>query len=105
MKQYGAKFATDISKKQVNVIFAKAKAGELKIEKWFIQELYDMADYYGYDDNRSVAYWEAKVKAIITAVFDGELDRAQGLIDDAQSSMFASFSKKNQEKCDRSLVA
>lgn len=31
MKEYGAFKATDFSKKQINVIFAKAKSGELKI--------------------------------------------------------------------------
>lgn len=53
MKQYGLMKATEFTKKQVNVIFAKAKHGELKVEKWFISELYTLADYYNYDDNRS----------------------------------------------------
>ena len=51
MKRYGANKATEFTRKQINVIFAKAKAGEIKIKKWVIADFYNTADYYGYDDN------------------------------------------------------
>lgn len=49
MKQYGAMKATEFSRKQIGVIFAKAKAGELKVEKFVMSDFYTMADYYDYD--------------------------------------------------------
>lgn len=34
MKNYGAMKATEFTRKQIGVIYSKAKKGELKIEKW-----------------------------------------------------------------------
>lgn len=101
MKQYGAFFASEITKKQVNVIFAKAKRGELKVEKWFLQDLYNLADYYGYDSNRSAAEQESEVKKILDAVFANDLVTAQTIIDETESKWYSLYSKKNQAKCDR----
>ena len=42
MKVYGTYFATEFTKKQINVIYGKAKNGELKVEKWFIRDLYEL---------------------------------------------------------------
>ena len=39
MRNYGANKATEFTKKQINVIFAKAKAGELKVESWIMKKL------------------------------------------------------------------
>ena len=38
MKQYGANKATEFTKKQIGVIFANAKSGNLKIENWVIKD-------------------------------------------------------------------
>lgn len=103
MKRYGCNKSTEFTKKQVNVIWAKAKHGELKIEKWFMSELYDLADYYGYDDNGSVAENEATVLEILEAVFSNEIEKAQALIDEATDSWYSRKGRKMQEKCNRSM--
>jgi len=105
MKQYGFNKATEITKKQINVIFAKTKRGELKVEKWFMTELYNLADYYGYDDNRSVENEEREVKKILEAVFAGDLETAQKRIDDEQNHLYGLFGEKTKKSIDRSLMA
>lgn len=104
MKQYGAFFATEFSKKQVNVIYAKAKCGDLKVEKWFINELYTLSDYYGYDSNRSVASQELDVKSIIKAVFENDIINAQDIINTTEDKWYSLMSRKNQEKCCRDII-
>lgn len=101
MKQYGAMKATEFTKKQINVIYGKAKSGALKVEKWFITELYNLADYYGFDDNRSVEADEREVKLILEAVFANDNVKAQKLIEKTADRWFNSYSRKNQAKCDR----
>lgn len=103
MKQYGYFFKTEISKKQVNVIFAKAKRGELSVEKWFIGELYNLTDYYGYDSNRSVAAQEYDAKKILESVFANDMEKAQKLINETEVKWFSLMSRKNQAKCDRNV--
>lgn len=104
MKQYGANKATEFTKKQISVIYYKAKNGELNVEKWVINEFYNLADYYGYDDNHSVEEAETKINKILEAVFENDLATAQELIDDYTSKTFELLSNKNQAKCDRNLV-
>lgn len=101
MKQYGANKATEFTRKQVNVVFAKAKSGTLKIEKWFVNELYVLADYYGYDDKCEVERSERQVKQILEAVFDNDIEKAQSLINEAEDDWFNSYSRKTQAKCNR----
>lgn len=103
MKQYGAMKATEFSKKQISVIYGKAKAGQLKVEKWFMSELYNLADYYGYDDNRTVEFSEMEVKEILNAVFANNNDDAQALINYCTEKWFNAYGKKTQAKCDRTL--
>lgn len=103
MKQYGFYKSTEFTAKQISVVYYKAKNGELKVEKWFMQELYNLADYYGYDDNRSVEVVEAKIKKILEAVFSKDMQKAQELINCVANDMFESFGRKNQAKCDRTL--
>lgn len=103
MKQYGAMFATEFTKKQINVIFAKAKSGALKVEKWFISELYNLADFYGYDDNRGVAAQERNVLNILEAVFANDNETAQTLISETANDWFKSYGNKNRAKCDRNI--
>lgn len=103
MKQYGAKKATDFTEKQISVIYANAKRGALKVEKWFLNELYDLATYIGYDDNRSVERDEKAVKEILEAVFANEIEKAQSLIDYTTNDWYNSYGRKTQEKCDRNV--
>lgn len=103
MKQYGANKATEFSKKQISVIYGKAKSGELKIEKWYMSRLYDLADYYGYDDNRSVEEEEVFILQIIDAVFSGNTEKAQELIDSETEKHFNLMGRKYQSRCNRGL--
>lgn len=104
MKTYGSNKATEFSKKQISVIYGKAKNGQLNIERWVISEFYDLADYYGYDDNRSVERAEADILAILDSVFAGAMDKAQELIDAYTSKNFELMSGKAQAKANRELV-
>ena len=103
MKQNGAFKATEFTKKQINVIYGKAKSGQLKVEKWYMTNLYNLADYYGYDDNRSVEFEEVFIKKILDAIFDGDLETAQKIIKERTDSTYESLSSKNKEKCNREL--
>lgn len=103
MRQYGINKATEFTAKQISVVYGKAKRGDLKVEKWFISELYDLADYYGRDDNRSVERMESEVQAILEAVFGNDLKKAQNLIDETSEEWFNLYGKKTQSKCDRTV--
>lgn len=106
MKTYGNGMkATEISKKQVNVIWAKAKAGELKVEKWIMKDFYDIADFYGYDYNGSVASDESTLKKIIDKMFAGALSEAQTMIDEYTTRTWELSGNKRRAAADRKLVA
>lgn len=104
MKLYGANRTTEFTKKQINVVFSKAKKGELKIEKWYMHRLYDLADYYGYDSNRSVEYEEGFILKILENVFNNENEKAQELINNQTECVFNNLSNKNKEKADRNFI-
>ncbi len=104
MKQYGFNKATEFSKKQINVIYAKAKKGELKVEEWVIKEFYDLSDYYGYDDNKSVEERERYILKILNSVFDGNNEEAQEEIDNYTNRFFELMSKKEQAKVSREIL-
>lgn len=104
MRQYGANKATEFSKKQIGVIYSAAKRGQIKMEKWVANELYTLADYYGYDDNGMVAFAETKVLNILEAVFAKDWEKAQDLLDAFTESEFNSFSEKARAKLNRALV-
>ena len=103
MKQYGYQKATEFSKGQISVIYGKAKRGELKVEKWFMQELYNLADYFGYDDNHSVEQSESAVNDILEAVFANDNEKAQTLITSTADKWYSLYGKKTQAKCDRKI--
>lgn len=103
MKQYGAMKATEFSRKQINVVFVKAKKGEIKVEKWFMSELYSLADYYNYDDNGSVEASETQVLKILDAVFSNNNEKAQELIDSTADRWFSLMGRKGKEKCNRNV--
>ena len=102
MQTYGMNKTTEFTKKQISVIYSKAKNGELKVEKWVIKELYDLADYYGYDDNKSVEEREQKIMNIINKMFNGE--NVQELINEYTEKNYNLMSKKNQQRADRDYL-
>ena len=104
MIRYGAFKSTEFTKRQIGVIYAKAKKGELKVEKWLMSELYDLADYYGYDDNGSVEWAERSVKIIINKVFDNALEEAQRIINNFTESQYETYSEKYRSKFDRTYI-
>lgn len=104
MKEYGSKKATEFTRKQIGVIYGMAKSGKLSVEKWVMSDLYNLADYYGYDDNGSVAESEKKVLEILEAVFGNETEKAQELIDKYTEKTFELLSRKNRENADRTRV-
>lgn len=103
MKQYGFYKATSITRKQVGVIYSKAKSGVLKVEKWFMGDIYDLADYYGYDSNRSVEFCEGQIQFILNAIFENDIEKAQKYIDRTANWWYESYSQKNKAKCDRTV--
>ena len=96
--------ATEFSKKQISVIYGKAKNGELKVEKWMMSDMYNLADFYGYDYNANVSRFEQRVKRILEAVFAGDLENAQQLIDDYTAWLFDLLSIKAKKSADRTMV-
>ena len=104
MKQYGFFFSIQFSAGQIIVIYLKAKNGELNVEKWVINRLYELAEYYNYDSNGSVLDEEIEIKKILETVFANDLATAQNLIDKYTKRTFGLLGAKKQVKCDRSLV-
>lgn len=105
MRSYGMNKATEFSKKQISVIYGKAKAGQLKIEKWLISRFYDLADFYGIDWNRGIEKNERDILRILDAVFSDDLQKAQEEINFVTESWFKCLSIKGQKNADRAFVA
>lgn len=103
MKNYGANKATEFTRKQINVIYAKAKRAELKVEKWFIGTLYDLAEYYGYDSNGIVAERESSILLILNYVFGGNIEKAQEEIDFLTNKIYNAYSRKMKNGIDRTV--
>ena len=82
MRSYGAMKSTEFTKKQINVLYALNKNGVLEIAPEVLKRLYNLADYYGYDDNGSVEWDERKVLIIIDAVFAKDYEKAQRFINE-----------------------
>lgn len=104
MKNYGAMKATEFTKKQIGVIYSKAKKGELKIEKWVMTEFYDLADYYGYDSNKSVEDRENEILLILDHMFAGDIEDTQERIDSYTARHFELLSNKAKVNTCRDLV-
>lgn len=105
MKRYGMNQATEFSRKQIGVIFANAKKGSLKVEKWAMSRMYDLADFYGMDSNGSIAKEEQRIKAILDKIFAGNMEGAQEEIDAYTEIVFGEFTTKAQASFDRSFIA
>ncbi len=104
MKQYGFNKTTEFTRKQIGAIYMAAKNGELKVEKWVMNDFYDLADYYGYDSNKTVERAELEILKIIDVVFKRNIGEAQVLINKYTKSYFMLMSRKNREKADRTIV-
>ena len=104
MKQYGNNKATEFSKKQIGVIYRLAKEGKLQVQKSQMKDLYDMADYYGYDDNGSVEQYERHVLIILNYVFSNDLDKAQEEINRLTESNYNLLSNKAKANWDSELI-
>lgn len=98
MKSYGANKATEFNKGNLSPIYKAAKNGELKVEKWFMNRLYELAEYYGYDDNGSVAAEEKDVFKIL------EAEDKQEVISEVTEKWFSQYSTKAQKSFNRSFV-
>lgn len=92
---------TEVSRKQINVLFAKAKCGELNIKKWIMNDFYNIADYKGYDDNGSIADDERSILRIIQEVFNGTIEKTQDLIDTYTEETYNRLGTKMKEYADK----
>ena len=97
--------ATEFTRKQIGVIYRNAKLGNLKVENWIISEFYNLADYYGHDDNRNVENDEKAIKSILDSVFADDLAKAQELIDKYTEKSFNLLGLKMQNSINREFVA
>lgn len=104
MRRYGACKTTGFTRKQIGVLYRKAKDGELKIEKWVMSEFYDLADYYGYDDNGSIEECEQQIKQILDFVFSENMEEAQEAINEYTEEQYALMGRICKEQADRSLI-
>lgn len=104
MISYGANKKTEFTKKQIGVIFANAKNGNLEIENWVISEFYNLAEYYGYDDNRNVEQQERMILNILKEVFEKKYEKAQTLINDYTEDIITRFGDKTRKNLNRNLI-
>lgn len=104
MKQKGPYKSTEFTRKQINVLYGKAKSGELKVEKWVIKEFYDLAEYRGYDDNRNVERSERSILQILDAMFAGRLKDTQKLIDEYTEKNYSLMGQKAKRAAIREYI-
>lgn len=104
MLQKGFNKATEFTKKQIFVLYRLGKNKDLKIEKWVIEDFYNLADYYGYDDNGSVEKSERKILLILNNVFSNNLEAAQEQINDYTETTFETLTRARQQGSDRSYI-
>ena len=104
MKSYGPNKATEFTKKQINVIYGKAKGGELHLEKWLVSRLYDMADFYGQDYSGEAEREERYILRALEQVFSGNVAAAQETLDNYKDSCLNSFTTNYLNKLDRTII-
>ena len=104
MKRYGLNKATEFTRKQVNIIYRNAKQGNLKVEKWMMNRMYDLSDYYGTDDDNSVQNFEQRVKHILSLVLEEDFENAQVQINNLTEWVFESFTPWRQKIIDRNFI-
>lgn len=71
---------TKLTRKQVNVIFANYKKGNLKIDRELISKLYDNADLSGWQAQERMnqsSFWFNAIFNAIEAIFNNDFETAQ----------------------------
>ena len=95
-----------ITRKQANVIFACAKSGKIKLERWQMSSIYNLAnrssDEYIIDWNGSINKEVEIVRDILDCVFAGDYQKAQAKINGFYD--LANYGKKFRNKADRRLI-
>lgn len=92
-----------ITRKQANVIFACAKAGKLKIERWQMSSIYNLvSDDCTIDWNGNTSRECEVVRDILDCVFADDYKQAQARI--ASYYNLADYGKSFRNKADRRLV-
>ena len=86
-----------VTRKQINTIFSKAKAGELNVEKWMMNTLYSLSEM---KDLPYTTYVE--IKHILDNVFSGNISNAQRLIDEMTEEEYKKLCKYHE--LDRNMV-
>ena len=104
MRQNGPYKYTEFTRKQINVLYGKAKSGELKVEKWVMKEFYDLAEYRGYDDNRNVERSERSILQILDAMFAGRLEDTQKLINEYTEKNYSLMGEKAKRTAIREYI-
>ena len=104
MKTYGANKSTEFTSKQISVLYYKAKNRELKVEKWFINKLYNAAEYCGYDDNKCMEQFERSVLSILDAMFAGETEKCQKIIDEVEENEYNLMGSKTKKSINRDMI-
>lgn len=95
-----------ITRKQANAIFACAKAGKIKLERWQMSSIYNLADISGddctIDWNGSINKEIEIVRDILACVFAGDYQKAQAKINGFYD--LANYGKKFRNKADHRLI-
>ena len=94
-----------ITRKQANVIFACAKAGKIKLERWQMSSIYNLADKADdciVDWNGSTRKDRETVRDILDNIFAGDFEKAQARIDKFYN--LADYGKKFKDRADRRLI-
>ena len=86
-----------ITRKQIDVVFSKAKAGELNVEKWMMNSLYRMTEM------GSLPYTTyVEIKHILDDIFSGNISNAQRLINEMTEEEYKKLCKYNE--LDKNMV-
>lgn len=94
-----------ITRKQANVIFACAKSGKIKLERWQMSSIYNLADKSDdviIDWNGSIRQERETVRDILDNIFAGDFEKAQARIDKFYN--LADYGKSFRDRADRSLI-
>lgn len=70
-----------ITRKQVNVIYAASKRGDLKVSRDTFSELYDVTELYAKEMNDEERETVAFGQLVVDLIFKSELESAQDIID------------------------
>lgn len=104
MKRFGSTIKSEITRKQINTIYSANKRGDVKIEPIVMKALYDHTErtYTSASDNDVIVavidHDDAKIKAIITAIFANDFAKAQEVIDDYSKDIIEAVNYEKKKK-------